>query len=211
MTKPQFHPRTLALLEKAGLAPAEIGALAHRPLMEVPPQPRGFGLVGPPGTGKTWTVAHYVARYVEEIVRRQPDPNRAELLWVDGDIARDARLAWVNWHDQVEDLHRRRFDDVWVARFTAWWEDIPMLVLDDLGRERFEGAKDPARAVLEQVLDTRYRQRRPVIWTSNLESKEALEGFYHHALVSRILGTWPPMATEGEDMRLLPMASGGEA
>lgn len=211
MTKPTFHPRTLALLERAGMAPAELESLAHRPLLQLPAAPQGFGLVGPPGTGKTWTVAHYVANRVEETVRRQPDPRRAELLWVDGDVARDARLAWVNWHDQVEDLHRRRFDDVWVARLTAWWEDVPMLVLDDLGRERFEGAKDPARAVLEQVLDTRYRQRRPVIWTSNLESKEALEAYYHHALVSRILGTWPPMATDGQDMRLLPLASGGEA
>lgn len=210
MTKPTFHPRTLALLEKAGMAPAELDSLAHRPQLVLPSRPTGYGLVGPPGTGKTWAIAFRMAQVVDRVVRDQPDPNRADLQWVDGDIVRDARLAWVNWHDQVEDLHRRRFDDVWVDRLATWWEDVPMLVLDDLGRERYEGAKDPARAVLERVLDCRYRNKRPVVWTSNLESKAELEGFYHHALVSRILGSWPPCEVSGEDQRLLKV-SGGDA
>jgi len=215
MTKPQYHPRTLALLEKAGMAPQELEALQHAPLHVLPPRPAGFGLVGPPGTGKTWSIAHYVARLVDQLVRRQPNPDRADLLWIDGDVARDARLSWVNWHDQVEDLHRRRFDDVWVDRLAGWWEFVPILVLDDLGRERHEGAKDPAQAVLQRVLDHRYRHRLPVFWTSNLGTKQELEGFYHHALVSRILGSWPPCEVEGQDMRLFPLdgfekASGGD-
>jgi len=214
-----FHPRTLALLEKAGMAPAELDALNHGPMHVLPSRPGGFGLVGPPGTGKTWSLVHHVAKHVEAVVMRQPDPARAHLLWVDGDIARDARLAWVNWHDTVEDLHRRRFDDVWVDRLAGWWEGVAMLVLDDLGRERHEGAKDPAQAVLQRVVDHRYRHRLPLLWTSNLASQQQLEAFYRsEALVSRLLGTWPACEVDGQDMRLMPLdempewkrASGGD-
>lgn len=209
MTKCPFHPRTLTLLEKAGVAPAELEALFNPPQLDLAARSGGFGLVGPPGTGKTWALAQHIARAVDRLVRRQPDPDRAELLWVDGEVARDARVAWVNWHDAVEDLHRRRFDDVWVDRMSAWWEDVPLLALDDLGRERVEGAKDPARAVLQRVLDTRYRNRRPVLWTSNLDSQQAMEAFYGEALVSRILGTWPACQVDGQDLRLFPVVDLG--
>jgi DNA replication protein DnaC len=211
-----YHPRTRALLADAGLAPVELEALDHPPRHAPPPFGKlGYGLVGRPGTGKSWTLAQYVAGKVDAAVRSQRDPARAELLWVDGDVARDMRLAWVNWHDEVEDLHRRRFDDAWVDRRASWWERVPMLVLDDLGRERVEGAKDPARAVLQRVLDHRYRQRLALLWTSNLDTQAALEAFYGEALVSRLVGTWPPAEAEGQDMRLFPVvdlkaAAGGE-
>jgi len=203
MSKPTFHPRTIALLERAGMAPQELQALLRTPLLVIPAQPGGCGLVGPPGTGKTWALAHHIARHVETVVRKQPDPNRADLIWLDAEVARDGRVAWVNWHDQVEDLHRRRFDDVWVDMCADWWERVPILVLDDLGRERYEGAKDPARAVLQRVLDHRYRRRLPLYWTSNLASQAQLEGFYPEALVSRLIGTWRPMEVEGRDLRLV--------
>jgi DNA replication protein DnaC len=205
----RYHPRTRALLEKAGLAPVELAALDHPPLHAPPPfGAQGYGLVGRPGTGKTWTLVQFLADKVESIVRAQRDPAKADLLWLDGDIARDRRLAWVNWHDEVEGLHRRRFDDAWVDQRASWWERVPLLVLDDLGRERVEGARDPARAVLQRVLDHRYRQRLGLLWTSNLDTQASLEAFYGEALVSRLVGTWPPAEAEGQDMRLFPVDAG---
>ena len=56
-----YHPRTLVLLAEAGLAPEELAALEQAPLIRMPSRPEGFGLMGHPGTGKTWSVAHYMA------------------------------------------------------------------------------------------------------------------------------------------------------
>ncbi|MCE5272028.1 hypothetical protein LLH00_12200 [bacterium] len=215
MTLSSFHPRTRELLAAAGLAPAELAALDHAPRHAAPPFGRqGFGLVGKSGTGKTWALVHLLAGKVESIVRSQPDPARARLIWVDGALARDRRIAWVNWHDEADLLIRNRFEKAWTEQRVSWWEEVPLLVLDDLGRERAEGRNCPARAVLNRVLDYRYRHQRALLWTSNLDTQPALEAFYGEALTSRLLGTWPPAEAEGQDMRLFPLdlkaAAGGE-
>ena len=199
-----FHPRTRDLLAKAGMAPRELDALDHPALHTLPACRGGFGLVGDTGAGKTWAIASHVAQWVNLALHLQPVPARASLCWVDGEIARDRRVLWVNWHDQAEDIHRRRFDDVWVDIWAGWAEYVPLLVLDDLGRERYEGEKDPARAVLVRVLDNRHRAKIPVLWTSNLSATE-LTRCYGAALASRILGSWPAYEVEGQDLRLAPM------
>jgi DNA replication protein DnaC len=196
--------RTRELLTHAGLEARELDALDHPPLHTLPGGKGGFGLVGGTGSGKTWALVQRVAGVVQDAITRQPDPSRARLIWVDGDIARDRRVLWVNWHDQAEDIQRRRFDDVWVDAWSAWAEDVPILVLDDLGRERYEGLKDPARSALVRVLDTRHRRKATLLWTSNLTAEE-LTAFYGAAMASRILGTWPAYEVEGQDLRLCPL------
>lgn len=203
-----FHPRTRHLLAQAGLAPREMDALDYPDRHHLPETSNGFGLIGTvSGTGKTWAMALRVGRLVEAAVRMQPEPARAKLCWVDGDVARDRRILWTNWHEQVEDIHRRRFDDVWIDAWSEWAEWVPLLVLDDLGRERYEGAKDPARAVLVRVLDCRHRCKLPVLWTGNITVGE-LTAFYGAALASRILGSWPAYEVEGQDMRLEKVSGG---
>ena len=209
-----FHPRTRELLTRVGLAPVELEALNHAPRHQVPDEPRGFGLIGPTGTGKSWALALHVAQRVDRSVLRQPDPTRATLLWLDGEVARDGRLLWVVWLDQAEAIRRRRFEKVWVEAWAETAEDVPLLVLDDIGREPFEGVNDPAREVLVRVLEHRYRFRLPVLWTSN-RTREELTAFYGAPLTSRILGTWPDYEVGGQDIRLFPLtefkkASGGD-
>jgi DNA replication protein DnaC len=204
-----FHPRTRDLLAKAGVAPRELDALDHPAMHALPPPEQGFGLVGGTGVGKSWSLVHFLAQRVDKDVRRQPDPALAKLFWVDGDIARDRRVLWVNWHDQVEEIHRRRFDDVWVSTWADWAKLVPLLVLDDLGRERHEGEKDPARAVLVTVMDARHRNKFPMLWTSNLSADE-LTSVYGAALASRILGSWPAYEVEGADLRLVPLVPTNE-
>jgi len=198
-----FHPRTRTLLAKAGLAPIELMALDHAPRHQVPDARGGFGLIGPTGTGKSWTMVLHVARLVEHSVCRQPDPTTATLLWVDGDVARDGRLLWVCWYDQAESIRRRRFEKVWVDSWAEHAEDIPLLVLDDIGREPCDGANDSAREVLGRVLEHRYRFQLPVFWTSN-RTREELTAFYGGPLASRIFGTWPDYEATGNDLRLTP-------
>ena len=206
------HPRTRELLTAAGMAPRELDALDQPPIFpSLPNLRKSYGLMGERGVGKSWALAHQVALMVDEAVKRQEDPARARLIWVDGDVARDHRLLWVNWLEQVEDIHRRRFDDVWVDAWSEWAEYVPLLVLDDLGRERFEGDRDPARAVLVRVLDSRYRCKAPVLWASNLKIDrdrkiDEFTPFYGGALASRIFGTWPALELEGQDLRLVHLA-----
>ena len=203
---PTFHPRTRELLAAAGLAPRELDALDVPPIHTLPDLP-GFGLVGGTGKGKTWALVQRLAALVDEAVRRQPDPDQAKLIWIEGEIARDRRILWVNWHDQAEAIHRGRMERIMIDRWIEAAQDVSLLVMDDLGREQVERGNDPARAALAEVLDERFRFKRPVLWTSNLSAEE-VASFYRGPLGSRILGTWRAFEVEGQDLRLAQLGVG---
>lgn len=210
-----YHIRTRQILAGLGLAPVELEALDHPPRHEVPLDPRGFGLLGTAGTGKTWTLVRLVANHVEQLVRRQPDPSRAHLLWIEGDVARDGRVRWVHWPRLAREIQDRRFEGRWRWDLGEALEDYPVLVLDDLGRETRLKGEDPAFEVLQRVVEHRHRRRMQTYWTSNL-TREEFCSFYGGPLSSRILGTWPDYQVDGQDMRLftpldLKAAAGGES
>lgn len=210
-----FHPRTHALMAKAGLAPKELEALDRPGRHQIPTERLGFGLVGPTGTGKSWALAQHLAGVVDRAVRRQPDPAKATLLWIDGEVARDCRMSWVVWLNMARQIRARaRMEQRWVWDMAEAMADVPYLVLDDLGREERDQREDPAQEVLQEVLEKRYRNNRMLFWTSN-RTREELTAFYGGPMASRLLGTWPDYELGGEDLRLfpvgLPKASGGEA
>ena len=211
-----IHPRTLQLLAKVGLEPIELDALAMSLPHGIPLEPRGFGLLGPTGTMKTSTLVHAMAALVDRMVRRQPDPNQAKLIWIGADgVGHDARLFWVYWPKAAAELRLRKWERVWIEDWTATAEEVPFLVLDDLGREQRDGQNDAAQEVLQRVLDTRHRRKLPLWWTSN-RTREELGSFYGGPFMSRLLGTWPDYPLDGQDRRLFPVdefkkAAGGEA
>jgi DNA replication protein DnaC len=196
-----FHPRTRELLFAMGLAPRELKALGVTPIHPLPDAPQGFGLVGTAGVGKTWALVHKVACLVDETVRQQPDPSLAKMQYLRGDVLVDRRISWVNWHDQAETLKRQALESQAVESWVGRAQDAWLLVMDDMGSERVRGVDDFSRALLAEVLDHRYRQERPVLWTSNLGVDE-LATFYRGRLASRLLSAWPPYEVEGEDLRL---------
>ena len=71
---------------------------------------------------------------------------------------------------------------------------IPLLILDDLGRERMRGAftEDFSIGTLDRIIDVRIREERPILWTSNSTSADMVKQ-YGWSMVSRILGAAPPV------------------
>lgn len=197
MTGTPFHPRTrqLMILPGIGLAPREAGALLAHPLHRVPEAPKGCGLVGGVGLGKTWALARHAASRVEAVVQRAPDPHTALLP--------HAFVVWVNWPEKAEQIKRlsvRPGTDLedWIDRAKV----AGALYLDDLGRERQKGEDDFSLGVLSEILDHRYRFALPVFWTSNLTTPEEFNAVYNARMVSRLLSTWPPFLLKGKDLRL---------
>jgi DNA replication protein DnaC len=196
------------------LEPKELEALDHPRRHQLPNEPGGFGLLGSPGLGKTWALVQHVADMVDRTVRRQPNPDRATLLWIDGEVARDERIAWVYWPRLARELQDRPLDNRWHVDVAESLEDARFLVLDDIGREFRKAKEDPAREVFARVIERRERRRLPLLWTSNLERNEFTD-FYGGPMASRILGAWPDYQVEGQDMRLFPVdefkrAAGGD-
>jgi len=190
-----MHDRTRFLLKQLGLSLVEARAVDAEPIHLVQDRPKGFGLIGGTGLGKTWALARHLGLQVQQRVETAPDPARATLPHL---FAR-----WRNWPGTAEDLKR------WVA--LGYTEDIAdqveqlatcrQLYLDDLGQERIVGAEDYALGVLREVLDRRQREGLPVFWTSNLDAPGLLR-VYGARTASRLLGAWPPVKMQGPDLRL---------
>lgn len=189
-----YHPRTLFLLRTIGVAPREMRAL-DVPVKHLTPEIAGFGLIGKTGSGKTWALVQALADDIESAVRESGSPDVALLP------TRYAR--WLNWPDEAENLKGMvgQHYTTEIEDLVETWEECHALFLDDLGAERIVGEDDYSLGILRRVLDARYRQERPVYWTSNLNLK-SLAGIYGARLISRVAQAWPATVIRGEDMRL---------
>ncbi len=191
-----YHPRTRQLLEKpCGLAPRELKALDLTPFRTMQDGPTGFGLVGGTGVGKTFTMVRHVADRVEKIVQASPLPSEARLPF--------AYACWENWPERAEEIKRLSTKpgtdlEEWIYRVKG----AAYLYLDDLGRERVRSEDDLSLGVLKEIIDHRYRHGSPVLWTSNMVGPTEFGKIYPAHMVSRLLGTWPPLLVRGKDLRL---------
>lgn len=171
---------------------------------------RGFGLTGGQGIGKSFCLAAMLRRRLELKLRASidetshvPDPWPGDAPW---HALQD--FAWVNWPEGAGWLKRAVADDggsAEVRKRLGIWKAVPLLVLDDLGRERVaRGAPgdDYAVGCLDELIDARSRAARPVLWTSNL-APAALARRYGGALTSRLLGLAPAVVlASAADLRL---------
>ncbi len=197
-----MHERTRFLLNRTiGVAPSELVALGVAPIHRLPDAPRGFGLTGSTGRGKTFALVQHLAGIVDRIVAAAPDPEQATLPVY-------AYAVWVNWPDQAETLKRMVARssshelDLWIERV----HEAQILVLDDLGQERIKGEEDYATGLLREILDRRYRQGQALYWTSNLNA-EGLTKLYGARTISRLLDAWPPTPVQGQDLRIQRLAA----
>lgn len=143
-----------------------------------------WGIIGKPGVGKSAILAACIRR---QIVEDLNGPDEGAYL---------PPVMWVDWPART-DLIRRKlsagdFSDAQtnLDDIKAFLEEVdnPVLVLDDLGRERTGQTKSWAVEKLELLLDSVWNNRAVVLhWTSNYGFDE-LSAAYTPALVSRLFG-----------------------
>lgn len=155
---------------------------------------KGLMLIGPPGIGKT----HIAVSVLQDVIRR----TGARGLYYDTRaLLRDIRSTY----NPV--LHQAEMD---VIRPVM---EAELLVLDDLGAERLT---DWVEETMSLIVNTRYNERRPTIFTSNYEDIPD-EGEMNSLLVrvgfrlhSRLREMCEFLEYDGPDYRNLPPNAGGE-
>ena len=159
---------------------------------------RGFGLGSDTGTGKTMALAAIVRGHTRH--RRQAfarDLPRKVKAKPGAHFELGPTIVWLTWPDTVNTLRAHAIDGEAEAILERA-EASPLLVLDDLGRERIKGnyVDDWAASQLDRLVNHRYREELPTIWTTNLP-EVALVGIYGMALVSRLTEDNPLVWMDG--------------
>lgn len=164
---------------------------------------RGFGMMGSAGVGKSCAIAWWL-RHINEIrydyLVGQADGRELAVFNQTGDF-RSKRFDWIYWPDCAlahqdanrfgEPIHAlRRGDSIRPHPFAVQTlKSSPLLVLDDLGRER--GNIDSyTNQILDSVINYRYEHNLPTIWTTNLE-QEAFIAQYGMPMLDRLTGMSP--------------------
>jgi DNA replication protein DnaC len=183
--------------EVLGLFRSQLDALLAQPL-----RPKaGFGLVGPTGRGKTFTMAATALTWAYKAAVAQLEINP---VLTPGWCPR-----WANWQGTVAKLkgQLREPGGGADAVIRALCE-APFLVLDDLGAEQETRTHPEATWAVTDVLfpiaDERHGEGRATLWTSNL-SQEQLIDRYGPRVASRLFSMAPPyvMPSHLPDRRLL--------
>ncbi len=157
---------------------------------------RSLVLIGPPGVGKS----HLAAAIVNALVARAIDARSADTD-VDGlppweQVQRRSRTqplpGWVNAAEMVvglrADMDRTPDDRIWGRRVEIA-RHVPVLVLDDLGRERIS---DWTGELIYSLVNARYEAELATVATSNLSADELEANGY-----------WPAISRLAEDGSLV--------
>lgn len=197
-------------LEMAGAAPRELRAERSK----VPPQIKrampvdamrailageiptgGFGIGGRVQGGKTCAIVSALKLGAQAFARREAPTKGNRAVY-------GQALAFVNWPDEVTAIRRAATDPKTAERLDHL-AAVPLLVLDDLGKERIKGSytEDWAASQLDGIISARYRHERPTLWTTNVPEAE-LAAIYGAALLARLTADNPLTWVDGlTDMR----------
>jgi DNA replication protein DnaC len=147
----------------------------------------GLMFLGPVGTGKTHLAACVVNAFLDQL-KRVTFGGVVDLL---GRIRR-------SYGEEAQEEEWEIIDELTTA---------PLLVLDDLGKER---VKDWVEEILFRIIDVRYGEKRPLVITTNF-SPQDLEKRYPekgYAIVSRLAEMCTGVYLGGEDWRKAWMETG---
>ena len=155
----------------------------------------GFGLGSDTGPGKTMALAVLLKAWqrkrLEEFARALKENPRPVM------VGTGKPLVWLSWPDTVDFIRVHAVDGE-AESVLERAEAAPLLVLDDLGRERIKGSyiEDWAASQLGRIISHRYREELPILWTTNLQEK-ALAGIYGMAMLSRLIEDNPLTWVDG--------------
>ena len=172
----RYHGATFAaavVTDTTRTAFARVREFADRPA-------GGLLISGPVGTGKTYLAAAAVNHWLDQLRR-------------------------VTFGGVVQLLGRIRNSYGDSSRETEWeiidqLTSVPVLVLDDLGKEK---VTEWVEQTLYQVVDTRYREERPVVITTNFPFPDMQDRYpdVGPALVSRLVEMCQGIRLDGPDWR----------
>lgn len=134
----------------------------------------GVLLSGPVGTGKTHLAVAILIRIIER--------------------------GYAGAYESVNDIIRKlgsSYQTDTTESYTDTLKSEPLLVLDDLGKER---SNDTARTFVYSLINSRYEGSRPTIITTNLTPAEIRET-YGDAIHSRLCEMCDLVAVKGDDHR----------
>jgi DNA replication protein DnaC len=153
---------------------------------------KGFGIGSDTGSGKTMAIAAIIRGFLRQYRSAWADQlaERTRASEID-EITFDPQVHWLDWPDTVTTIRTHAIDGK-AEQILEIAETAPLLVLDDLGRERVRGSyvDDFAASQLDRIVSRRYRAELPILWTTNL-SEIDLTSIYGAALVSRLIEDAP--------------------
>lgn len=143
----------------------------------------GIYLWGEPGTGKT----HAMYSLANELVY---DNQHTVYFTSILDILNGIKKNFTDIEEQ-ENIKERA-------------KDAQFLFLDDIGAEQLKDDSDWYKSIIYEIIDYRYRENKPTIFSSNYSKTELVEKrHYDERLVQRILEMCPlEYHMEGEPMRI---------
>lgn len=137
----------------------------------------GLILYGSVGTGKTHLAVaiarHAIAKHGMSVCFK----SYPELVAV---------MRWAVKKNEERPLHEKLYD-------------ADLLILDDLGKERTTAFVDQN---LFNLINIRYREKKPIVLTTNIRGIKELAEYVDEAIISRLMGTCKAVELKGKDMRL---------
>lgn len=148
------------------------------------PKSKGLLITGPVGTGKTHLAAA-IANYLIEKLYTVMFGNITDIITL------------------VKSTYSKHSEETELQVIQALTSEVDLLVIDDLGKEY---ATENTRAILYQIINRLNEDERPVIITTNYNSKSLKSklGERGEAIVSRITEMTEPVIMTGQDWRLKP-------